>query len=135
MTAVAPSWCNAFRGIPYVDRGRDRAGMDCYGLVLLIHREHFGRELPDYGYASSLDQEAVKGTIAEYLPRDFEKVDHPEPGDLVMLNILGRPWHCGVYVAPNLMLHAIDRMVSGIDRLDSVRWRRRVIGYFRPVTA
>lgn len=132
---TAPSWCNAFRRIPYRDRGRDRTGVDCYGLVALVNREQFGRRVPDYAYASSMDRVAVAGTVDAYLAIDWRKVDAPEPGDLVMLSIAGRPWHCGVYVAPGLMLHAIDGMLSGIDRLDSVRWHRRFCGFYRPVAA
>lgn len=134
MSAVAPEWCNVFRRIPYVDLGRSRDGVDCYGLVLLVNREQFGRSLPDYAYRSSLDPSAVNATISTHLPHDFRRVEEPVPGDLVMLQILGRPWHCGVYVAPGLMLHVIGHAVSGIDRLGSVRWHRRIRGYYRPVT-
>jgi cell wall-associated NlpC family hydrolase len=131
ITGIAPDWCRRFLRIPYLDRGRTHVGVDCYGLVAMVNREQFGRVVPDYAYASSMDQNAVAQTIAKFLPCDWRRVDVPEPGDLVMLKILGRPWHCGVYVAPGLMLHAIDHAVSGIDRLDSPRWARRVVGYYR----
>lgn len=132
MTAIAPDWCRRFLKIPYLDRGRTRAGVDCYGLVMLVNREQFGREVPDYVYASSKDQVAVARTIERFLPRDWRKVETPEPGDLVMLKILGRPWHCGIFVAPGLMLHSIGDAVSGIEHLDSVRCERRIVGFFHP---
>lgn len=135
ITGVAPDWCKRFTKIPYLDRGRTRAGVDCYGLVMLVNREQFGRLVPDYAYSSSKDQDAVSETIATFLPCDWRRVDVPEPGDLVMLKILGRPWHCGIYVAPGLMLHSIGDALSGIERLDSVRCRKRILGYYRPFVA
>jgi len=132
ITGIAPDWCRRFLKIPYLDRGRTRDGVDCYGLVMLVNREQFGRLVPDYVYASSKDQGAVAKTIEEFLPCDWRKVEVPEPGDLVMLKILGRPWHCGVFVAPGLMLHSIGDAVSGIERLDTVRCQRRVVGFYRP---
>lgn len=135
MDAVAPDWCGRFVKIPYLDKGRTRAGLDCYGLFALVNREQFGRVVPDYVYPSSLDQGAVAQVMGRYLDVDFRRVETPVPGDLITLKILGRPWHCGIWVAPGLMLHAIDHTVSGIDRLDSVRWARRVTGFHRPCNA
>ena len=63
MSAIAPDWCRRFLKIPYLDRGRTRDGVDCYGLVMLVNREQFGRLVPDYVYASSKDQGAVSKTI------------------------------------------------------------------------
>ncbi|MGP1664446.1 MAG: NlpC/P60 family protein [Rhodanobacter sp.] len=132
---VAPAWCVDFVKIPYVDRGRDHVGVDCYGLVVLVNREQFAREVRDYVYASSLDQISVAAIIERHLTIDWGRVETPQPGDLVMLQILGRPWHCAIHVAPGLILHAIDNSASCIDRVDSVRWQRRVLGYYRPVAA
>ena len=132
ITDVAPAWCGRFTKIPYVDKGRTCDGLDCYGLYKLVNREQFGRLVPDYVYDSSMDADAVAQVMDRYLDVDFRKVETPAPGDLITLKILGRPWHCGVWVAPGLMLHAIDHALSGIDRLDSVRWARRITGFHRP---
>lgn len=130
--SVAPDWCHAYLGLPYRDRGRDRAGLDCYGLVMLVNREQFGRIVPDYVYRSATDGDAVAATVAANLECDWAPTHHPAAGDLVMLRIAGRPWHCGVVAAPGLMLHVIDHSRSGIERLNGLRWSRRIIGYYRP---
>ena len=130
---VAPAWCERFRRIPYLDKGRTRAGVDCYGLYKLVNLEQFGRLVPDYVYSSSLDQDAVAQVMDQYLAVDFRRVETPAPGDLITLKLIGRPWHCGCWVAPGLMLHSIGDQLSGIERLDSVRWARRITGFHRPV--
>ena len=133
--SVAPAWCNEYRKIPYVSCGRTREGLDCYGIVVLVNRERFGRIVPDYQYKNSVDQDEIAPLIVKNLPLDWVQVTTPQEGDLIMFQIAQRPWHCGIWVADNLMLHAIDGFASGIDRLDSLRWHRRLMGYYRPMSA
>ncbi|NMW23861.1 C40 family peptidase, partial [Rhodanobacter denitrificans] len=47
--SIVPAWAGPYVGIPYRTHGRDRAGVDCWGLVRLVMAEVFGAELPDYG--------------------------------------------------------------------------------------
>lgn len=133
MDYVTPMWCAPYMKIPYADRGRTKEGLDCYGLIKLVNHEVFHRDVPDYVYSSSLSSKDVAECIEEHLPLDWQKVEVPEAGDLIMLRIAGRPWHCGLFAVPGLMLHAIDRRLSGMDRIDSLRWSSRVMGYYRPL--
>jgi len=41
-------WINDYVGVPYVVNGRDRAGWDCWGLVLAVYRDRLALELPDW---------------------------------------------------------------------------------------
>ncbi len=53
----APAWAAEYIGIPFAERGRTRAGCDCWGLVRLVLAERFGIELPSYadGYETVKD--------------------------------------------------------------------------------
>ncbi len=52
----APAWAAGYIGIPFRERGRDRAGCDCWGLVRLVLGERFGVAVPSYAG----DYESVK---------------------------------------------------------------------------
>lgn len=128
---TAPQWAENYIDLPYADRGRTRDGVDCYGLYALVQREVFGVQVPDYVYASAESARAVARTVKSHLNADWDKVTDPRPGDLVLLKIGGEPWHCGVYMAERLMLHASAGQLSGMEWLDDVRWEHRNLGVYR----
>lgn len=68
-------------GVSYLDGGRDAAeGLDCLGLLLLLYRRLYDRELPD---PMTLDASRVRSSP---LSREFREVEGPpEPGDAVEL--------------------------------------------------
>lgn len=123
----------AYIGIPYAARGRTReAGLDCWGLVCLVYREQFGIELPqgEPGYDPSDDAE-VAGLFAGPARDDWAPVDAPQPGDVVLLRILGYERHVGVVCEAGAMLHAPEGRAVVIERLDGGAWRHRVAGFWR----
>jgi len=56
-----PDWAGDFIGLPYTDKGRDRTGCDCWGLVRLALAEVAGITLPDYSdaYSAACDRFSV----------------------------------------------------------------------------
>lgn len=56
------AWANDYVGIPYVVNGRDRTGLDCWGLLILAFREQRGIELPDWRVSPRRD---AYGELAE----------------------------------------------------------------------
>lgn len=136
---MAPEWVAGYIGIPYKDKGRDRSGCDCWGLVRLILGEVFGISVPSYAgdYVEASDSSSVTEAVQQGLRDGWRKVEGARGGDLLILRIAGRPWHCGLLVTPRLFLHAPakDRggrpLLSCIDRLDSPMWARRISGIYR----
>lgn len=130
---AAPAWVAPYVGLPYKDKGRGPDGWDCWGGVRMVLAEVFGTELPDYGdeYETAADRAAVAVAVEHGLADGWERIDRPEPGALLILRIAGRPWHCGLIVAPNLFLHWVPNATSCIERLDSLMWTRRIEGIYR----
>ncbi len=125
-------WTNEYIGIPYLFGGDDRNGIDCWGLVRLVLKERYGKVLPEY-FHESIDE--VPDMIREFTPRtNVYKVDAPSPGDLVLILMRGKPMHIGIIVGSTgerNMLHTLVGHDSALDQWDSMKWIKRVEGFYR----
>ena len=122
--------------IPYADKGRTPAGVDCWGLVRLIYRNEFGVDLPSYAdrYPSAQEiREASKVVVEERLEWEDVESGSEIPGDLVILRLAGFPTHVGVVIDPlrKLFIHVMKGSDSVIERYTSVVWRNRFEGFVR----
>jgi cell wall-associated NlpC family hydrolase len=59
------------------------------------------------------------------------KVEVPEPGDIVLLSFAGHTCHVAVYVGEGLVLHALPKVGTVLERLEGVRLGRRLEGFYR----
>lgn len=138
MTPI-PSWAARFVGLPYADKGRGPDAWDCWGGARMVLHDVFGLALPDYtdAYTNADDSRSVAAAVAAGLESGWERVQAPRAGDLLILRIGGRPWHCAVLVTPERFLHWLPPAPSGvqsfscIERLDSPRWAKRIDGFWR----
>jgi len=126
-----------YTGIPFVPHGRTLEGCDCWGLVRLVLKNEYGKDLPSF--ASSYGElekewlaEVVDNAITSLRPT---KVDVPAEGDIVLMTFRGFPCHVGLYVAPNNVLHSdiLGRDSSRLSRLSDIRIASRVRGFYRVV--
>lgn len=105
-------------GIHYKYGGNTpESGLDCSGLVHLIFKEAWGKDLP---------------RTAKELSRSGEHVDKDDlkPGDLVFYNTLKRSFsHVGIYLGDHKFIHAPS---SGgevrIESMDIGYWKKRFNG-------
>jgi cell wall-associated NlpC family hydrolase len=120
-------------GIPYNVHGESLDGCDCLGLVRLYYREVLGKEFPDFRslYTDPRDFDAADSTIGEQ-KRQFENVDAPQPGDVVLFRVGRFSCHVGILIDANHFLHNQEGATSAIERIDSGQWRHRVSGFYRP---
>lgn len=130
-----PAWVERYVGIPYVTGGTTAAGTDCWGLLALVWREQFGRELPLYAgehWRAHSAPNAVGGDAAQYVAQ-FEHVPAggESLGDGVLLRMRGYPLHVGLVLEPGLMLHAHEMAASCVESYRNWRWARRVVGFYR----
>ena len=119
-------------GIPWLDRGRDTRGCDCWGLVRLAYQLGPGLALPSCadGYADAGDAAAVSALI-EGGRSDWYAVPPSQARiwDLVLIH--DHPWHVGVVAWPGHMLHIPEGRDSLIEPFSTGRFSRRIEGVYR----
>ncbi len=124
-------WSAPYVGLRFAPRGRERGGIDCYGLLRLVWAEVAGVILPRH---DGCCDEA--GTIArESMAFTEVAADEARPLDAVIMNTdvmecgkwVQRPLHMGVVAAPGWVLHIEHHRLSRIDRAAGLR----VVKYLR----
>lgn len=117
--------------MPFVDRGRDWRGVDCWGLVSFIYRAELGIELPSYGDISATDLIRVSALIkADAEAEPWREAERPlRPFDVVMMR--GRPWHVGLMASETTVLHIEEITDSVIVPIAHDSVRHRIIGFRR----
>lgn len=116
-------------GVAYVNGGRSvTQGLDCWGLVREYYRRG-GIALPKFPINATHTDEVMDEIEKNQV--NWEKLEEPEIGCVVLLMLIGNPLpsHCGVYLGYGEFIHAIAPYVQ-IDRLS--RWGPRVVGYYKP---
>ena len=121
------AWVREYVGIPFLDRGRDRRGCDCWGLVRLVLGERFGVDLPDYseGYEGNADWTGIAQLIGSARESGawsrIDSIAEARVGDVVVLR--GIPPHIGVVVSRTQMLSSERDANSGLADLTLSAYR------------
>ena len=132
-----PAWAADYVGLPWKPGGRDRAGLDCWGLVRLVLAERYGIALPAY---EGLTPER-RAEASDVMARDLAKlgvavrVEQARAGDVVLYRVGQAPLHVGVLIAADCVLHIEAGTGSIAGRLDDLAWRKRILGFYRPRVA
>lgn len=118
-------------GVPFVDGGRTKDGLDCWGMAMILLGRQ-GYRVPDYPIQATAVQE-----IADVLKDGsecggYERLNTPECGCIVLLRLSMDVWanHVGICIGQGRFIHAYSKTGVCIDRLS--RWRSRIVGYYRP---
>jgi len=117
-------------GLPYLDNGRTKTGVDCWGLARLVYQGEFGIDLPSYTeeYIGGTDPHIVE---AVNLYKDnWQELATPNIGDLCLFNIFGEPMHVGVFIGENKFLHSRRGSDSVIESLNNTKWKNRFVGFY-----
>ena len=120
--------------IPFKDRGRDENGVDCFGLVQMIYQDEFKIQLPSYieMYANEKDKKAICHAInSEKKLSGWLETTTPKFGNLIILNLLGRPLHLGVMLDENTFIHCMKGKGTIIENTSDISWRNRINGYLK----
>ena len=134
-TEAVPGWVDEYVGLPYAVGGRDRSGVDCFGLCLLVWRERYGLDVPLYGGVSW--DEANSAEIGSFIGGEalagWDRIEagHERAGDAILMRMRGHPIHVGVIVADGIMLHCHDRADAAVEDFRTLQWSRRILGFYR----
>lgn len=132
---MMPPFIQEFVGVPFMEKGRSRAGVDCWGLVRLFYEERLGIALPSYteNYATTRDHEEIGALVRREVLTDWREIPLVETytGDVLVLRVTGEPMHIGIVIAPPMFLHSIRGAASCLERWDGVLWQHRIVGAYR----
>ena len=122
--------------VPFMDKGRDWDAWDCWGMVYVFHRDVLRVALPSYTehYQDAGDSPKTRKALRDLIAASmgaWQRIGTPEPGDVVLLNIGGRPIHVGLAIGGGRMLHTERKIDTVIERLASPMWAKRIEGFYR----
>lgn len=125
-------------GLPYRDLGRDRSGVDCWGLVRLGLLELAGIEVPSYAgeYIDAGEMGEIDGLIR--LARESSDwaltgAAAIRPLDVAVFRRGRYDAHLALVLDParHLMLHASEGHGTRLDNWTSPLWVNRLAGFYR----
>jgi len=118
-------------GIPFKRNGRDKNGMDCWGLCMEVKKRTDGTILPDF--VTQGDKESIVGLFLNGIDM-AERLESPEPYCFVCIGLVSPLVdHVGIVLKDcRHFIHMLsERSSSSIERLDAIHWRNRIRGYYR----
>ena len=129
-----PYWVGHYIGLPFLDRGRDRHGIDCWGLVRLVMSEQFGIPLPSY--ATEYDSTEKPDQLAPVVDKEKKRWTKIAPGyealgNVVVMRMLGQPIHVGLVIGDGRMLHILKGRDATHESYLSPVWKDRITGFYR----
>lgn len=120
------------KDIPFLEHGRDEDGLDCWGLVKIFYEREMGVILPDLlGKYEDTKDLGIADIVMDLAANDWTKIREPQNGDVVLCRMRSRPMHVGVYKHPHLMLHIEQGNSPILDKLDGIKWEKRILGIYR----
>jgi cell wall-associated NlpC family hydrolase len=127
-------WVKKYIGIPFESSGRTMDGCDCYGLVRLVLRTEYGKELPELSgdYTDALNLAETAKLFAEKRPvLAAEKLPGPRERAIVVIAEHGHPCHIGIVAGSGYILHTGRKTGSVCQRDTHPGLRGRIEGYYR----
>lgn len=128
------AWTQKYVGIPFLSGGRDKRGVDCYGLVRLILNNEYGYDLPLLvnTYDNALDISETGSLFQKYVPLLCgEKISKPEEKAVALLKMRGLPSHVALYAGDDFIIHAMSKNGVACERLSRPLLKSRIEGWYR----
>ena len=133
-------WSVPYVGLPWLEHGLTRDGVDCWGIVRLVYAEVLGIDVPDYSSrVASLRERAeiaaiFAGATAGKPWRCTFKGEVLQDLDVAVFRINGIDSHAGLVVLTDAgprMLHAARGRDTAVVSLLDPAWADRLSGVYR----
>lgn len=119
--------------IPYKHNGRDKNGIDCYGLVVEVFKR-YGIKVPEY-QAPYHDYKKINDLYMEDTNNGiWEKTHYTETAPpLAVAMRLGSSVvnHIGVYIGDNKIIHCTENFNVSVFDNTSPQFKRLIVGYYK----
>lgn len=127
-------WSADYIGIPHGEFGFSRQACNCWGLVVLVYREELDIALQTYEgrYASLEEQREIAALVdIERANPVWQRVDHPQPFDVISIRQGRYASHVGIVAAAGSMLHTTAESHARIEAYTTPLWQSRLSGFYR----
>lgn len=118
-------------GIPFLEKGRDVSGVDCWGLVRLIYKQEYNINLPSFVADYELSDDQRIGELFAQYKEGWTTLTQPEPGCAVIFRMFGTESHIGVAVDNAHFIHVREGRDTVIESLESSKWAKRIVGFYK----
>lgn len=114
-----------FLGVKWRHQGRNMAGVDCLGLVILVANQLGLSEFNSADYGRIPDGQRLRAGLTEHM--DVTRT--PQPGDVLLMRFEQHPQHVAI-VTDRGIIHAYAQVRKVVEhRLDSV-WSSRIVAAY-----
>ena len=121
-------------GISFKSQGRDRLGLDCWGLLCLIYKERLNISLGSYidEYDDANFYAQVSNVVEMHIP-EWALIEKglERPFDVVILRLRGLPIHIGMVIKPGIMIHVLNKLNTCLEKYNTPLWNKRIRGFYR----
>lgn len=127
-------WVNKYINIPYINKGRNFDGADCWGLIRIVYKDELNIDLPSYGEVSSDDLAKVHRKIEDVSEKWIEVTKEDiEPFDICVMRASGKRivCHVGLVIDKKRILHVENKINSAIVELKDPLIRERIVCFRR----
>lgn len=128
------NWWDSYVGLPFKRDGRDRTGIDCYGLIYLIYKEQLEIDLNPFSgiFVDQSPETMLK--VAKLMNEDRENWDRPNnirEFDMLQLRTGRHAFHVGIAINEHQMMHVEEGIDVVIENILSPLWRNRIEWIYR----
>jgi cell wall-associated NlpC family hydrolase len=121
-------------GLQWRSKGREKDGVDCWGLLRLVYKEKLGIQLPSYTdeYLCADDGEAIQALVNGAKDQWTRVHDTMERAyDLVLIRWMGHERHVGLVAGAGRILHIEENRTSTIEPYHGPMIAKRIVGFYR----